>query len=126
MRFLSTQAHGILDYIIGAVLIAAPFLFGFATGGAEMWVPILLGAVILVQALMTDYEMGVYPALPMSTHLTVDIVVGLALAVSPWLFAFSEQVWIPHLAVGLLVIGAGLVTKLEPTESRRGMEQIPT
>lgn len=125
MRFLSTRAHGILDYIIGAVLIAAPFLFGFATGGAEMWVPILLGAVILVQALMTDYELGVYPAMPMSTHLTIDIILGLVLAVSPWLFAFSDQVWIPHLAVGILMIGTGLVTKLEPSHTNRRLEHAP-
>lgn len=30
MRFIPTKIHGVLDYIAGLALIAAPWLFGFA------------------------------------------------------------------------------------------------
>ena len=36
MRFIPTQIHGGLDYLIGVILIIAPWLFGFADGSAAM------------------------------------------------------------------------------------------
>lgn len=47
----------------------------------------------------------------MSTHLTLDLLSGLLLAASPWLFGFSEFVYVPHLVLGVLEIGAALMTK---------------
>lgn len=41
MRFISTRVHGVVDYLMGLLLIVAPFLFGFATGGSAQWVPII-------------------------------------------------------------------------------------
>ena len=41
---LSTRVHGFLDYTVGALLIAAPWIFGFARGGLESWVFVGAGA----------------------------------------------------------------------------------
>ena len=38
MRFLPTRVHGVIDYLWGVALIATPWLFGFANGGAAQWV----------------------------------------------------------------------------------------
>lgn len=35
MRFIPTRTHGLLDYVVGLLLIAAPWVFNFAQGGAE-------------------------------------------------------------------------------------------
>jgi len=114
---ISTRTHGILDYVIGALLIIAPCLLGFADGGAAMWTPILIGAAIIASALFTKYELGVVRALPMRVHLGLDIVLGIFLALSPWLLGFSELVWAPHLIVGLIVLGSGMMThKTSPLE----------
>jgi hypothetical protein len=43
MKAISTKVHGVLDYLVGIILIAAPWLLNFYRGGAESWVPILLG-----------------------------------------------------------------------------------
>src|SRR5690606_13344607 len=118
MRFIETKTHGYLDYIMGLLLIAAPWIVGFAEGGAETWVPVILGAGVIVSSLITDYELGATPQISMRTHLTLDLLGGILLAVSPWLFGFSEIVWVPHLVVGLLEIGAALMTKREPSTER--------
>ena len=55
---LPTRIHGVLDYTVGALLIALPFLLGFG-GGAQTWVPVALGAAAIVYSLFTDYELGV-------------------------------------------------------------------
>lgn len=121
MRFLSTKAHGILDYLMGILLIASPWLFDFARSGAETWVPVILGAGAILYSLMTDYEYSVSRVISMRTHLTLDLVSGILLAASPWLFNFSEYVYAPHLILGLLEIGASLVTERAPAtgEHRR-------
>lgn len=115
MRFISTKVHGILDYLMGALLIAAPWIFGFADGGAETWVPVILGIVMLLQALMTDFEMGVFKSIAMPTHLRMDFIAGIFLATSPWIFDFDEYVWAPHVIFGLMEVAASLMTRTVPT-----------
>ncbi|WP_147203692.1 SPW repeat domain-containing protein [Segetibacter aerophilus] len=117
MKVISTKTHGVLDYLMGILLIASPWIFGFANGGAEQWIPIIVGAGALVYSLMTNYEMGVVKTLSMKTHLTLDLMAGILLAASPWIFGFSDRVSTPHLILGLLEIGASLVTKTTPSGS---------
>jgi hypothetical protein len=103
-----------LDYLIGVLLIAAPWLFNFDGGGAETWVPVVLGAGVILYSLFTDYELGAMRRISMPTHLMLDLGGGVLLALSPWLFGFSEYVWEPHLIVGLLEIGTSLMTRRIP------------
>jgi hypothetical protein len=110
MRFIPTSIHGIIDFVVGALLIAAPWLFGFDRGGAETWIPVILGVSAIGYSLCTQYEYGVYPVISMPTHLTLDAGSGILLAASPWLFGFADYVWAPHLIVGLFEIGAAATT----------------
>ena len=118
MRFIPTRVHGLLDYLVGLLLIAAPWVFNFARGGAETWVPVVLGAGALVYSVFTDYELGLVRRLPMGAHLTPDLLSGILLAASPWLFGFSEFVYMPHLVLGVLEVGASLMTKTAPAPTR--------
>lgn len=63
---------------------------------------------------MTDYELGVIKTLSMKTHLTLDMLSGIFLAASPWIFGFADDVYLPHLVFGLLEIGVVLMTKTQP------------
>lgn len=114
MRIISTKTHGYLDYTVGILLIVAPWLFDFYRGGAESWVPIILGAGTIIYSLLTDYELGASRTLSMKTHLTMDVIAGIFLAASPWIFQFSEYVFWPHLIVGIAEIGAALMTETVP------------
>jgi hypothetical protein len=109
-----------LDYLVGALLIAAPWLFDFNRGGAETWVPVVLGAGAIAYSLFTDYELGVSRQIPMPTHLMLDIGSGVLLALSPWLFGFSEYVWTPHVVVGLIEVGTALMSRRVPADGRHG------
>lgn len=111
MRFISTKVHGILDYTVGILLMAAPWLLGFTRGGAETWVPVILGAITIVYSTFTNYELSAVRLLPMRTHLGLDLASGILLAMSPWLFGFSGEVYLPHLLVGMLEIGVVLMTQ---------------
>lgn len=118
MRFIKTKVHGYLDYLVGLLLIAAPWIFNFYRGGAETWTPVILGASAIIYSLLTDYELGALPILPMRTHLLIDLMSGILLAASPWLFGFADYVWEPHLILGILEIGVSVMTKREPSTVR--------
>ena len=118
MRFLPTRVHGVIDWIMGLLLIALPWLFGFARGGAETWVPVLLGLTGLIVTFFTDHEFGVVRRIPMIGHLWVDGLAGFFLAASPWLLGFSDRAWLPHLLLGLIEFTAAFVTKTVPPEPR--------
>jgi hypothetical protein len=116
MRFIPTRVHGVLDYVVVALLIASPWLFDFADDGAEMWVPIVIGAGVLVYSLFTDYDLSLADIIPMPVHLILDFIGGVVLVASPWVFGFSDEVWIPHVAIGAFEILTALATHTVPDE----------
>ena len=120
---LPTRIHGLLDYTVGALLIALPWLLGFARGGFETWIMVGLGAATLVYSALTDYELGLVRRLSMPTHLLLDGLGGALLAVSPWLFGFDQSVWIPHVAAGVFSIVTATVTDTIPRYERRRADQ---
>src|SRR5437764_12884443 len=85
MRIIPTRLHGMMDYAIGVVLVASPWIFGFADeSGTAKWTFIIIGAVILLTSVMTNYELGLMHVIPMHVHLWADAVAGIVLALSPW------------------------------------------
>lgn len=115
MKLLSSRTHTIIGIITGLALIAAPWLFGFADeGGAAMMVPIYVGLFILLSELTTTSPISLVKLVPMRIHIIMDILTGLFLLASPWLFGFAdleENAWVPHVVVGVLVAGYALVTR---------------
>lgn len=111
MKFISTKAHGILDYLMGMLLVASPWVFMFYAGGNESWVPIAIGGTTILMAMLTDYEWGLLRKIPMTIHLVIDFIAGALLAVSPWLFGFSDYVYLPHVIFGAMEIAVVIFSK---------------
>jgi hypothetical protein len=113
---ISTRIHGIEDYALVVLLLAAPYLFGFANKTAAQYVPQIIGIMILGVSLMTRYELGVVDVIPMPMHLMLDAGAALVLAASPWLFGFANVVYLPHLILG---VGELMVVAVSETQPRR-------
>ena len=114
---IPTRIHGVLDYLSGLLLIAAPWLFGFHDNRAATLVPLLLGVGVICYSLVTRYELGLIPVIAMRGHVLLDLMGGLLLLASPWLFGFAGRIAWPHVTVGLLEIGAALFTATTPTRA---------
>jgi hypothetical protein len=121
VRVVPTRVHAVFDYTASLLLVVAPWLFDFARGGAETWIAVLLGLSGLIYSLCTDYERGRFRVIPMPIHLLLDVMAGVLLAVSPFLFGFADYVWAPHVIMGLLSIGLALTTWRTPAFSRGGV-----
>jgi len=128
MRFIPTKYHAPLDYIVGAALIAAPWIFQFSGHTAPTVVSIVLGIGLIGYSLFTNYELGVWKIAPMAVHNLIDVVAGALLAASPWIFGFADEsanVWAPFVVVGLAAIFLGLTTKQAGGYSSRRTETHP-
>jgi hypothetical protein len=115
MRFMSTRAHGMMDLVLAPVLIALPFALGLDVRSPDGWIFLLLGIAMLGLIVFTDYESGLLGRISTGTHLTIDVLSGALLALSPWLFGFSHRIWVPHLLFGLLELGGSLTTRRQPS-----------
>jgi hypothetical protein len=107
-----------MDWVMGPVLIALPFALGLDIGWPEGWIFLVLGIGMLLLTAFTDYELGLVRKIPVTTHLTMDAVAGALLAVSPWLFGFSDRIWVPHLVLGLIDLGTSFMTQRKATAAR--------
>jgi len=123
-RLMPTAVHAAMDYVVGLLLIVSPWLFGFSDeSSAATWIAVVAGVAMLGMSAMTDYEGGFLTrSIPMRVHLMTDAVLGLFLAVSPWLFGFADQgtnAWLPFVLIGLGEIGSAAVTDPEPEARAR-------
>ena len=122
---VGTRVHGLLDYLMGIGLIGAPLLLNLATDGVETWVPALLGLAIIIYSLFTNYELGVWKFISVRTHLKLDLIAGIILCLSPWIFGFSHLVWTPHLLLGIILICISIVSKPRASEKYRDKRATP-
>jgi hypothetical protein len=114
MKPITTEMHGMLDYLYGGAVLVGPWLFQFAQGGPETWIPVIAGCVVIAYSLFTDYEDSFANLLPMRVHLLLDGAVGLFLVFSPWVFGFSDRIWWPHVLIGATSIGIAALTRVRP------------
>jgi hypothetical protein len=123
MRTIPTRVHALLDYTVGVLLIAAPWIFQFADeSSAAKWIAVIAGIAMIGLSAMTDYEGGFLTrAIPMRMHLATDAAVGVVLVASPWLFGFADQgvnAWLPFVAIGVAELGAAAMTSPVPDTAR--------
>jgi len=109
-RIISRPVHAVLDYLSGIAMIASPWIFGFVGIAFARNIMLVVGIIVILMSLITNYEGGVSKKIAMSTHLWGDLFMGIFLVASPWLFFFAETVYIPHVAFGMLSIVASLLT----------------
>lgn len=113
MKFISSKVHTIIGLIVGIILLFAPSIFGFNDNSSAMSVTMAVGAFIIVSELVTTSRISPIKLIPMRIHLIIDYITGALLILSPWLFGFSDAVWLPHVIVGILIIGYAIYTNPE-------------
>jgi hypothetical protein len=103
-RLIPLHIHGALEAALAAVIMAAPFVFGFET--ASMLVAFGVGALMFGIALVTSA--GERSTLPISTHAALDIGIAFAMAAGAIMLGLVDD----RAAAALLAAGALLLILL--------------
>ncbi len=115
---IATKTHGIFDYCVSIALILMPVLFGLGPSeGMAAAVPMILGTVLFLYSVFTYYELGIIKLIGMPSHLVIDAVAAVFLAISPLLFGFisdAANAWLPHILVGVVWLLVAVFTKTAP------------
>jgi hypothetical protein len=82
--------HGLLDYLVGALLVASPFLLAFDSDAATA-VAIVAGVIVLIVAASTAMTTGLIKSIPVHAHVILDYVLAVLLIASPFLFGFTDD-----------------------------------
>jgi hypothetical protein len=115
---ISTQLHGVIDYLAGATWLSLPEMADWDNQALKRAVQ-GMGVGAFVYAACTDYELGLVPALSMKQHLAMDVIGGATMCALP--FVTGEKCAATRATVigfGLVAILAGLFTRTEPTRRR--------
>jgi hypothetical protein len=82
--------HGLLDYLLAALLIAAPFLIGFDDDAATA-LSIAAGVAVLMLGAFTAWSTGIVKSIPPVAHAMIDYLLGALLIALPFLAGFSDD-----------------------------------
>ena len=116
--------HGVIEYLAGALFIAAPFLFSFDDDTATA-VAIVAGVLILVVTASTALPTGLIKSIPVHAHAILDFALAGVLIAAPFLFGFSDDgtataffivLGVVHL---LLTIATRFVSEARPRRPRQ-------
>lgn len=114
---ISQAIHGGVEYAAGALLIAAPFIFGFSEVGAATAVSIVLGVVVIFIAASTSGPTSLVNSVPVPVHIALDYVLAAVLIAVPFLFGFSEE---RDATIFFIVLGLAHLLITVGTAFRRG------
>jgi len=126
MKLISTKVHTVIGLIVGVILLFAPKIFGFDDNNAATTSALVVGIFIILSELITTSPYSPLKLVPMKAHIVLDVLTGLFLAASPWLFGFMDNEqpsqWVPHLVVGILVAGYALMTSTADDRTKSVIE----
>jgi hypothetical protein len=109
--------HGLLEYVVGVVLIVAPFALAFVSSAATA-VSIVLGLVVLVMAAVSQGPTGIVKQVPVTVHVVLDFMLAAALIAAPFVFGFQDETSPTALFIALGVVHMLLTigTRFTPME----------
>jgi hypothetical protein len=112
-KLVSTKTHGVIDYLSVPLLLAAPRVLGWSPAATRFLTVAAAGT--FAYSLLTRYELGAKPLLPMKAHLAIDAVNGATTMALPWLLGgrSGAEKW-ALLGIGAFELGAALTTETEP------------
>lgn len=111
MRFIPTRLHGIVDYLVGLVMMGLPYVLGL--DGTPQIALVILGVVVIFHSLITDYELGMLRFLRVRFHLFLDALLGIALLIFPSLFNLPfSSIW-PVYVIGVNALFFAAATQVQ-------------
>jgi len=118
---LPLRAHQTIEPIAAILLIAAPWIFGFSDNDTATTISVIIGVIVLLTGMSTRWRMSLVKLIPLRTHFIMDVGVGIALIVLPFIAGFSDHGGATRFFViaGVLELGTALMTRWDEREEIR-------
>lgn len=87
---ISAFVHGVVEYLVGVLCIAAPFLFGF-DADAAFAASIVVGVAILAVTASSALPTGLVKTIPAGLHAVLDFALAAFLIAAPFVFGFQDE-----------------------------------
>src|SRR5215212_4378692 len=115
---LPLSAHQAIEPIAALILIAAPWIFGFSDNDTATTLSVIIGVLVLLTGMTTRWRMSLVKLIPLRTHFMMDLAVGIALIVLPFIAGFSDEGGPTRFVViaGVLELGTALMTRWDLRE----------
>ena len=91
---LPAFVHGVYEYLLGAWLIAAPFVLPSTdgdVGGAAVGVSVVLGLLLIALTASSRLPTGLVRSVPVPLHVVADLVLAAALVAAPFALGFRSE-----------------------------------
>ena len=102
MKILNPRVHGYLDYVLVALFLLAPTLFGMSS--VPSIISYALAGIHLTQTILTAFPLGLVSLIPFTVHGAVEFLVSFVLIALPWIAGFASET-----AARNFFIGAGIL-----------------
>jgi len=119
MRFINSKIHAIADYASGVLMLSLPLFINLSSQTNATTIALVTGIFILLLSILTRYEGGLIPTIPLYAHLGVDIVIGLALIVIVLASEFTGAINYFFWLMGAAALFFGCFTVLRPVQRRK-------
>ena len=80
-----------IEPLMAILLITGPWIFGFDDIDSCTIVSVVVGALMLASGLMTRWRFAVVKLIPLPVHFMTDVVLGIALIVTPFAADVSDR-----------------------------------
>jgi hypothetical protein len=109
--------HGFVEYGVGALFIASPFLLGFSSAGAPTAAALVVGLLLLAFTATSALPTGLVHSVSIGVHVTVDLVVAVLLVALPFLLGFIDEgaATALFIVVGVLHLLMTIATRFSPS-----------
>ncbi|HSO98183.1 MAG TPA: SPW repeat protein, partial [Solirubrobacteraceae bacterium] len=118
--FVPLDVHAAIEPIAAVLLIAAPWIFQFSDVNSAKIISIVVGVIMLLSGAMTRWRFAIVRVIPLRTHFMTDLLLGVVLIVSPFVFGFSGNGAATRFMIvaRILELMTALATRWEPVGAR--------
>jgi hypothetical protein len=116
---LPLRIHAAIEPLIGIILIAAPWIFGFSHTNDAKVLCIVLGILVIIGGALTDWRVSIARIIPIRVHFMWDLAIALVLIIAPFVLGYSDQGGATRFSIiaGVLEAIAALSTRWDTREA---------
>src|SRR3954452_9764871 len=85
------NVHAAIEPVIAAIIIAAPWIFGFSDADDAKVVCIVVGGLMLIAGATTDWRLSIARVIPRRMHMMSERIMGAVLILAPFVLCCSDN-----------------------------------